>query len=359
MAVSFTRISQAAVPDPTFSARNAVGASSVASPATKPLNLVYISGAHRSGSTFLGALLGADPQAFFVGEAYRFPRPMFWPPDPSRGCSCGVPVERCPFWTEVRAELERRTPLLERLEEGQYRYERWTKVASIFGRKDRADAELDAHVRRMTEFLRVISAHADAPTLVESSFSAVRGNLYRHADLGGGQVRFLHLVRDGRNFIASERSVTHDPEAPSAWLRTEPVIIGRWVLFNLAAILLGMRAPESYLRVRYEELMRRPEETLAEIGAFLRMDLSDVARRASRGEPIPMRHLAAGNRMRLLGSVTLRSELARSPQLPVASTVLFWTLGGWLALLLGYRPGRRSDRAARSGPSAGPIRTGP
>lgn len=263
---------------------------------------------------------------------------MFWPGDPERGCSCGVPVDQCPFWTEVRAQLGQRTPLLEELERGQRRYESWAGFWRSWGKRPGLNEGLDAHVSRMEQFLRVIAQQAGAQTIVESSYSAVRGRLYRRADLGGGRVRFLHLVRDGRSFLASERSITFDPEAPWPWLRWSPVIIARWVLFNFAALLLRLRDPGSYLRVRYEELVLRPAETLARIGDFLQLDLTDVARRVTAGEAIPMQHLAAANRMRLLGRVSLRSDMARPPRLPLATSALFWVCGGWLALLLGYRP---------------------
>jgi len=342
---SLNNFSEPYVPDPASSSSAATGAGRPAPAIPTPLDVVYICGAHRSGATVLGALLAARPEVFFWGEAYRYPRPMFWPgnmvwpKDPTRGCSCGVPADQCPFWTAVRAELEQRAPFLENLERGQRTYESWSALPTRLGSALRHDPALDAHVQRMVEFLRVIAARTEARVLAESSYSAMRGSLYRRAELAGGRVRFVHLVRDGRNFLASELGVLWDPERPARWVRSRTVIVARWVVYNLAAILIGVRDPRSYLRVRYEDLVLRPAETLAKIGAFLDLDLSDVARRVAAREAIPMRHIAAGNRARLRGSVVLRGDLAGLPQLPRSTSALFWALGGWLALLLGYRPG--------------------
>ncbi len=326
-------------PPPSSNAAATTGPTAAASSA---LDVVYILGAHRSGSTFLGALLGAVPGVFFEGEAYRFPRPIFWPGDPGRLCSCGEPLDRCTFWSVVKAELEQRSPLLEEVDRGQRRYESWGALSNRLAALVRPDPELTTYVRRMVEFLRTVAAHGEARTVVESSFSSLRGSLYRHADLGGGRLRYLHLVRDGRNFLASEMPITWDPEAPWPWLRTRPVILARWVVGNLSAVLLGFLDPSSYLRVRYEDLLLRPEETMARVGAFLGLDLSGIARNAGSGGVIPMRHIIAGNRLRLVPRLTLRPELSRTPPLSTATTVFFWTFGGWLALLLGYRPGSRT-----------------
>lgn len=321
-----------------------------------PLDIVYLLGAHRSGSTVVGAMLSAAPGVFFLGEAYRFPTPLFWPPerlktlswprDPTVGCSCGVPGAECPFWSEVRKELERRAPLLDRLADGQRRYERWSSLPARARAAVRHDPAWEAHLDRHMEFLRLVADRAGATMLVDGSFSAVRGSLYRSADLQGGRAYFVHMVRDGRSFLDSElHSTGRDPETPTGWLRTLPVILGRWVVYNLAGLWLWIRDPRSYIRIRYEDLMLDPVEALGRIGRFLGIDYSRTAAELAAGNPVEMRHIYAGNRVRLLGRVSLRRELAGPPRLAPAVSAAFWTVAGWLALLFGYRPGRR-----RSGP---------
>ena len=65
-----------------------------------PLNLLVVVGTTRSGSTLLDVLLGDTPSLFVGGEPN-----MIW----ERGylreqpCSCGEPVQRCEFWSEVMA----------------------------------------------------------------------------------------------------------------------------------------------------------------------------------------------------------------------------------------------------------------
>jgi hypothetical protein len=305
-------------------------------PARVPV-LVYIAGAHRSGATPLGAILAGHPSIFYGGEMYRFPHPIFDVPDPARGCSCGASVETCPFWEQVRTQLDAEPGTLRALRAGQLRFERWRGLPRTLWRWFRADDELREHVHRMGRFIRILADTTGATTVVESSYNPWRGFLYRHP-ASGVDVRFVHLVRDGRSFIASERISTDPPEVPWRWLRATPVIVGRWISYHVLSWVL-LRRRGRYMRVSYEQFVRAPGPTLRRIGVFIGIDLSSVIERVERGEPIPMRHIAAGNRMRLLGSIRLDLLGARSPELGPVARGLFWVMGGWLALLLGYRPG--------------------
>lgn len=305
---------------------------------SRPLTLLYIAGAHRSGATPLGAVLAGEPTVFYGGELYRFPDPIFTVPDRARLCSCGVPVVECPFWTEVRSRLESEPGMLQQLREGQFRFERWSALPRTLWKLRRGDPELREHVRRMGRFIRILADLSGATTIVESSYNPVRGLLYR--DTGSGvAVRFLHLVRDGRNFVDSEQKATDRPESRWGWVRARPVIVSRWVAYHLLSWVL-LRPRRLYRRLRYEDLVRNPDRSLPVLSDLLGVDLSGVLRQVKEGTPIRMRHIAAGNRMRASGEVRLRPELAETARLPLATRALFWGIGGWLALGLGYRPGR-------------------
>jgi hypothetical protein len=299
------------------------------------LALLYIAGAHRSGATPLGAVLAGEPTVFYGGELYRFPNPIFDRPDPARDCSCGAAVADCPFWNRVRFRLESVPGTLDALRQGQRRYERWTSLPRTLWKWRRRDPDLVAHIQRMGRFIQVLAEESGARTVVESSYNPLRGLLYRDP-ASGLDVRYLHLVRDGRSFVDSESRAMDRPEVAWRWVRAAPVVIARWVAFHLFSWFLLHRS--AYLRVRYEEIVREPEPALRAISGLLGTDLSVVIRRVRAGVPIRMRHIAAGNRMRSQGQVLLRPELAAPPHLNPISRILFWSLGGWMALGLGYRP---------------------
>ena len=325
--------------------------------ASESLELVYVVGHHRSGATALGAVLASDPRIFFAGELYRFPVPIWSSEDPRRACSCGQPVLQCPFWSVIRREAER-GGLSDRLRAGQVRYERWSALPRTLLARWTGSESLDAYARTMGDFLRLLKAHSHSPIIVEFGPSALRGVVYRSARAHGVNVRFLHLVRDGRGFLASELRTGHDPEAPNDWIRNPLLVVGRWVGMNLAALLLCARDPSRYRRVRFEELLLEPSRTLLEIGRFLGIDLSRTAERVEARRPIPMRHIAAGNRTRLQGEIVLDQEIVAPARLSRPTRVMYWAVAGWLAGFFGYRLDlSRRTRAARRTDSPDPEGT--
>jgi hypothetical protein len=323
----------------------------------RPVDMIYIVGTHRSGGTTLGTVLSHGAGVFFAGEIYRFPYPIFEPGDPTRGCSCGQMVAECPFWNAVRADADTHPRLMSDLRQGQGRYDAWHRLPITYLQYLRRDPGLVQYARRMKEFARILADRSGSSTLVESSFSPIRAMIYRLAPPAEGRIRCIHLVRDGRSFFGSETGpIPQGVEAGTPLQRTPPAVVARWMLFHLAAIVLCSRDRENYLRIRFEDLLEHPRETLGTVQKFLGIDLSDAITLIETHRPFPMVHICAGNRARLKGSLVVRPQLAVPPQLAPAHTALFWSMAGWLALLFGYRPGTR--RVPPSGPTGTPTSAG-
>jgi hypothetical protein len=328
------------------------------SPSNRPLDVVYIVGTHRSGGTAFGTILSSAPGVFYAGELYRFPFPIFDPGDPARMCSCGTPVASCPFWSGVRADAYARPGLLPELRRGQRRFEAWRRSPLTLFRLLFRDRAIARHAGRMEEFARLVAGRAGASVVVESSYSALRGALYRRAGLGGGRVRFVHLLRDGRSFFGSEIGPVYGTHPGPDWQRAPPTIVARWTGFHLAGIALCSRGPGTYLRLRFEDVLLHPRETLGRVQEFLGIDLSEAIRRIEEHQPIPMNHICAANRARLPGALTVRPELAEATRLSRTNSALFWGIGGWLALALGYRPGPTKEPVPRHPTHPGQVGSG-
>ena len=67
----------------------------------RDVNLAYILSANFSGSTLLAMLLGAQSEAFTMGEMRV---PALRNPDTYR-CSCGEPIRKWAFWNEVSKRM--------------------------------------------------------------------------------------------------------------------------------------------------------------------------------------------------------------------------------------------------------------
>ncbi len=305
-------------------------------PAAPALELLYIVGHHKSGATALGAVLAGHPEIFFAGELYRFPSPIWTPGDPHRLCSCGAPVLECPLWSVVRRDFERGHSLDE-LRKGQLRFERWGALLRTLLARGTTRQALQRHAETMEALLRSLASESGSRMVVESSLTALRGWIYRLSRPRRLSVRYLHLVRDGRALLWSESKLKESPESGGLWVRLPPIVVARWLGMNLLAMLLCYGNRNRYLRVRYEDLVTHPRATLERIGRFAGLDLTDVISRVEAHAPIPMRHIAAGNRNRLQGAMVLRAEFGWTEGLPRADRALFWLTSGWLARLYGYR----------------------
>jgi len=79
-------------------------------------------------------------------------------------------------------------------------------------------------------------------------------------------LRVVHLVRDGRDVAASFARLV--PDGLVRFAR-------HWVRAVESAQTFGRRHPSQYLEIRYEDLVRRPVETVRNVTAFLALDFEE------------------------------------------------------------------------------------
>jgi len=74
--------------------------------------------------------------------------------------------------------------------------------------------------------------------------------------------KFLHLVRDGRDVVLSQKSIE--------WMSGNLLkLVLDWQWKTTIAHKVGSALGDNYLEIRYEDLVRRPEETLRQICTFI------------------------------------------------------------------------------------------
>ena len=301
-------------------------------PPPAPLKLVYVLGAHRSGSSILGVLLGIHPQIRTTGELLVLPSRFG---DPTKLCSCGRPATECEFWSRVQARCEGRVDLAA-LDAGQRRYEKYSSLARTALSAALGSERLTAHLRRSVEFQRVIAETAGVSIIADLSKFPVRGSVRKLERPFGLETYFVHMVRDGRAVMYSRLTRPaggqfHDI-VRNAWGMTV-----RWAFVNLLSTMLCGRPSNRYLRVSYEELMSDPSGTLTRLGSFLGIDFSGVVRAVTEDSPLPIQHLIDASRFRFRASVQLKADFEWQRKLPESSRTVFWLLAGWLAHRYGYQ----------------------
>lgn len=293
-----------------------------------------MTGSHRSGGTILAVLLSAHPEVFLPGELNRFPVPAW---DPGRMCSCGIPVRECPFWSTVVGHVEKGGFLAE-MRKGQLRFEQWHSMPVALLSQQLRSESLRKHVGLTEELVEELARQTGKRVILDTSRNAVKGRIASLLEAEGIDVRYLHVVRDGRNYMWAE---TYRPDntdgATRTWRHTPLVLAARWVATNLLPLLLCYGGGRRYLRVRYEDLTARPAEVLTEIGRFLDLDMSGVIAKVRAQEPLPIVHVLGGSRFRLQGSATLRPDPTTPNRLSAGARATFWVVAGWLAVFFAYR----------------------
>jgi Sulfotransferase family len=210
--------------------------------------VVYVLGAHRSGSTILGVALGNCANVFFAGEVHSWL---------SRG---GVPSfggsEGARFWEAVSEDVADADELFDY--ETQLVLDRSSAIYRIH--KWPARRKLRPRYRRITEDLyHGIAKEAGATHVVDTSHYPLRARELQA--LGGIDLYLLYLVRDPQGVVAS-----HDPRDTTT--HSKPALttnVHLWVT-NLLSMLVFLRQPRGRrLFVRHEDFLADPEGVLRQI----------------------------------------------------------------------------------------------
>jgi hypothetical protein len=260
-----------------------------------------------AGSTMLSFLLGAHPEISTTSEVSGTRREHQMD---GFECSCRARMVDCEFWQAVRAAMRARGYAdFELANFGlgfDYRGPGWPSRIVMGGlpipafepTRDVLVRALPGHRARMAAiadrsraFAEVVMELTGTHAFVDASKERMRLlHLYRLLH-GSMDVRVIHLVRDVRGVVESTLRRSKKPNLTAAgaarnWADTNAII-----LRNMAALPDGQKTT-----VRYEDLCRDPEGTMARLYRFCGADpdirLADVA-----GSP---QHLL-GNRMRLDG----------------------------------------------------------
>jgi hypothetical protein len=245
------------------------------------LRLLYVASIGRSGSTLLELLLAAHPAIATVGELHLWPHELR-PGGRHLPCACGQDVTSCPFWIEVARRVD---PL-------------GAPPPQIDAFRERHEAGRTLRLRRLRDVLRAgdLGGRADVATYAANNERAYRAYLdvtaestgqrpsflvdaskdvYRLAWLAGSgrfDVTVLHVVRDPRGFVSSERA-NLDAEGARLW-RLAARKGAAWSVHNqLVRWAARSMGRERYVHVPYEALAGDPAGTLAGIGRVIGRDL--------------------------------------------------------------------------------------
>lgn len=297
--------------------------------------VIYVGGLGRSGTTLLERLLGELPGVVPLGEVVHLWARGIGRDEP---CGCGAPFGRCPFWRQVgerafggwNMRLARRVLALRR------RVDRTRHIPSLARRAPAPPAgDLAEYVETHRRLYRAVGEITGAEVIVDSS---------KHASLAfclasaGEPVSVVHMVRDARAVAHSWSRWVPRPEDGSPMTRWRPAATAvHWLAQNLAFHLLARRGVP-VTRVRYEDLVDAPRQTLGRLARRLGLPAAQPSFLADDAAVLSVGHTVSGNPMRFaVGTVPLRRDDAWRTGMARRDRWLVTALTWPLLLRYGYR----------------------
>jgi hypothetical protein len=318
--------------------------------------LCYLSAASHSGSTLLAMLLNSHPRIASVGElklnnlgdltGYR--------------CSCRELIADCPFWKQLVVEMSRGDEVFRldaagtHLNDIDSAYVRRLLRPLHRGRaaealRDTALALSPAWRRALPRWqdqnrrlIRAVSKASGCDVVVDSSKIGIRLKYLNR--IPDQEVRVIRLVRDGRAVALTYIDAAQFADAKDPTLRgggfgasrhrdlTMQQAAREWRRSNEEAMsILASLDPGQYIQVRYEDLCRDVDGTLAKIFAYLGLENSDRHRQFKNVE-----HHVVGNGMRLDSSSAVVLDDRWQSALDESQLREFDMIAGDLNRSLGY-----------------------
>jgi hypothetical protein len=273
------------------------------------IKILYIAGWGRSGSTLLGNILGSVDGFVHVGEIRRIWDDLT---RPNAHCGCGRRLRACGAWRTIFTEafggfdevdyreMWRRRETFTRIRAFPRAY-LWPRGWSLGARFEEflsCSETLYRAVRDVTG-RRVI---VDSSKLPSYAYALARSP---HVDL-----YVLHLVRDSRAVAYSWQRKKLQPEWGFDFRRLRPETSSmQWTAWSVVAELLGTKVPGRYLRLRYEDFVERPPETIRRVLRFAQETVRPLPFTTEHLVEIAINHTAAGNPNRFdTGPVELRLD---------------------------------------------------
>ena len=286
----------------------------------EPVDVLYVGGMPRSGSTLLTWLLGELPGSCAVGELF-----YVWTAGVRRDqlCGCGEPFSACPFWTKV----------------GQRAFGGWDQVDTV--EMENLARRVDSTRAIPKQFLaRLFPAYrrdrAAYMTALARVYAAVRDVSGAHTVVDGSKrpsmayllardrrirLKVVHLVRDPRGVVNSWSKEVAIPEGAGARghlkVRSSRVMTRRWMSVN--ALIAGLRRLGVPVAItRYETWMDTPAEAIRGVLEELGYDLTGVDETVQ-GTTLRLQrqHMVEGGRVRFAPlPIELRLDQAWQREMP-------------------------------------------
>lgn len=317
--------------------------------ASPPVRVLYFAGTGRSGTTVINNIVGQLPGAFAAGELrYLWRRGVV----EDRLCGCGQPFSTCPVWTAVMSRAYAPesgwtggAPDAEGVTRRLYSRLRLMLLPRMLLRRAGHRPAIPGHPddRAIAQLYAALAAETGASVIVDTSKLPPYGLLLD--GLPGIELVVLHVIRDPRAtaFSWGRRKKTHDGVGDDDVMQRQAVWKSSmlWLVWNAATVLVwGGRRSRSrgrYIRVRYEDFVASPQQTMTAIAELAGLDPAALPFETPTSVRLAPTHTVAGNPMRhASGAIELRPDSEWTRAMPRRDRAVVTAVTAPVLVGLGY-----------------------
>jgi len=249
------------------------------------VNFIYLLGAGRSGTTLLAILLNNHEKIETLGEMHQFYEFL----EEGKNCSCGERLQHCLVWKNIQTkisleEISTRRKLLEEAEtHGKIPKLLLTKSTNLQYLQVQEELFLQLQQQRKSEWFLDSSKYIARYLLLKKSKKL--------------NLRGIYIVRDPRGVVYSFQKKVQTSKPPLSAL----------LYYNLINFFgeIVYRLDKGILKIRYEDLVEKPEATLAKI-------YTHIFEEKTTAEVLPqyfkMPHIVGGNRMKAKKEIKIQPD---------------------------------------------------
>jgi Sulfotransferase family len=264
----------------------------------KKFKVLYVAGAHRSGTTLLANILNGYDGIFAAGELHEIWQGLI-EGDP---CGCGRRLELCPVWGPILEEIcESALPSpLTPADAVRWRARSagtW-HTGRILRQATRPDRSSSAtrYAALMGALYEVIARRTGSRVVIDST--KIPSGAALLLTMNHLTTHVVHLIRDPRAtaYSWSKRKVGHLSGYDWTLMEQGPLLSGlQWLGYNLLTEWVSGLGKGEWVRLRYEDLVAHPRAQANALASWLGVETerdpfeqSNVVRRTGN-------HMIAGN----------------------------------------------------------------
>jgi hypothetical protein len=252
-------------------------------------------------------------------------------------CSCGLNWQECAFWRRTRELwLAESHPGWEGYISLQNRFERMRSIPTL--RLQQQVSAFASYATATRHIYQILSELSHRQIIVDISKKVGRGQAL--ARVGGLDLSFIHLVREGRGYLASSIKHMRRRQQRGSQELPLPILLARstleWIVTNRMAERMIARSGLPSLRIRYEDLVADPSRQVDRVAGAFSLDMDAVQVSLKSSQPVSFGHMWGGNEIRLQGPMHLIPDETRKQAISPLTDRIFWMVAGSTSGHYGY-----------------------